>query len=580
MSFFQKINPQNPPKSIDTNDVFIVLRERILQYGLLGISVIATILVPLLIARDVAQQKWGLVLIYGLSYLAVLSITYFRDIPYSIRSGLFAGLFFLIAVTDLLKAGMSGEGRLSMMTFIIMATILASERNLSRSLITGFAALATMTLIGLAMSSGWINKPSTQALANSYHFSEWLNGNLVFLMLITAIVSSILLLLAQTQRALKNQEQFTRELEVERNKLQANFDLQSLVVNRRATELETASSLAHDISKFSDLDALLSNAVNLIRNQFGFYHAGLFLLDPNKEYAVLRSATGDAGRQMLAQNHRLRVGEVGIVGHAVSRGESRIVQDVQQDSFHYKNPILPDTRSELALPLRVAGEVIGALDVQSTKEMAFSQDDVKILQLIADQLAVAINKAQILQQLQQNVEELETRYSQTAMGSWNQYMNTENQTVSLSLSKATREFSNAAPLAEEEIKAISEKKSVLVTKSLPGGLKSTELSLPLKLRDNMILGALRIEFEEETVPEQTIEMLENISNRLALALDRARLMQEIQSTAKQDRLITDVTAKIRSSSNIDNILKTAASEIGRSLGAAEVIVQLLPTHDN
>ena len=224
--------------------------------------------------------------------------------------------------------------------------------------------------------------------------------------------------------------------------------------------------------------------------------------------------------------------------------------------------------------------MIGALDVQSTEELAFQPDDVKVLQMIADQLAVAINKAQILQQLQQNVEDLEARFLHTAVSSWNQFLISEGQAFSMSLSKSSQELKETVPLTKEDQQAISEKKTVLITKDSDSENKNTELSVPLMLRDNMVLGALRVEFEGENIPKQTVEMLENLSNRLALALDRARLMNEIQSTAEQDRMITDVSAKIRSSSNIDNILKTAASEIGRSLGASEVIVQLLPTNDN
>jgi len=580
LNIFQKIKPSNTPSSLADADLLVVLREKILQYGLIGSSIIATILVPMVVVRDIAAGDWLRVIVFSLAYIAILAITIYRNISFSIRANLFSGLFFLIGLIDLLGAGMSGEGRLFMLAFVIMTTLLTSKRSALSGLLTGIVTLLTLTIIGWGMSSGWIEQPPVETLANSYKFSEWLNGNMVFLMLAAAIVSSLVLLITQAQNALQQQEKFTEDIETARQKLQEEFEEQREEINRRATDLETASGLARDISKFTNLDTLLGNAVNLIRDQFGFYHAGLFLLDVNKEYAVLRSATGDAGRQMLANNHRLRVGEVGLVGYAVSKGEPRIAQNVYQDTFHYKNPILPDTQSELALPLRVAGDIIGALDVQSKEAMAFDPEDVKILQMIADQLAVAINKAQVLQQLEKTVDDLKERYLQTTVTSWNQFLTRETQSASMALDRTTQELKDSPPLTKDERKAISEKKTILVSKGSGNERKSTQLSVPLMLRDNMVLGALRIEFEGESVPKQTIEMLENLSNRLALALDRARLMSEIQSTAEQDRLITDVSSKIRSSSNIDNILKTAASEIGRSLGASEVIVQLLPTTDN
>jgi GAF domain-containing protein len=580
MNIFQRINPSNPPESLVNADVFILLREKILQYGLIGASVIATILAPMVVIRDIGTGDWFRVVVFSFAYIIVLAITYLRNTSFFIRSNLFSGLFFLIGLVDLLGAGMSGEGRLFLLAFVIMRTLLSTDNHILSGLISGFSALVTLMLIGWGMSTGWIEQPPVETLTNSYRFSEWLNGNLVFLMLSAAVISSLNLLIRRTQIALKQQVKFTEDIEIAQTKIQTEFNKQQELVNRRATELETASALARNISRFTNLDNLLANAVNLIRDQFGFYHAGLFLLDENQEFAVLRSATGDAGRQMLANNHRLRVGEVGLVGYAVSKGEPRIAQDVYQDNLHYKNPILPDTRSEIALPLQVAGNMIGALDVQSTRELAFQPDDVKMLEMIADQLAIAINKAQILQQLQQSVENLEARYLHTATSSWNQFLTSENQAFSLSLSKTSQELNESASITEKDKQAISEKKTVRYTKDSGGKNKSTELSVPLMLRDNLVLGALRVEFEGENIPKQTVEMLENISNRLALALDRAKLMNEIQSTAEQDRLITDVSAKIRSSSNIDNILKTAASEIGRSLGASEVIVQLLPTNDN
>jgi GAF domain-containing protein len=579
MTFFKVINPQHLPASVNSQDVFTVLREKILQYGLLGITAIGTILVPLVLIRDISLKNWAQVAIYSLAYVSILAITFIRTIPYSIRSGIFIGLFFIVALTDLLGSGMSGEGRIMMMAFVLMATILAPANNLGRSIIAGVIALVTLTLVGLSMSSGWIPVPSTEALANSTRFGEWLNGNLVFLMSVTAVASALLMLLNQTQVALKNQERFNQELEFERSKLQSEFELQTQAVNRRAAELEAASSLARDISRFTDLDALLSGAVDLIRNEFGFYHAGLFLLDTTKEFAVLRAATGVAGEQMLSAGHRLRIGEVGIVGYTISRGEPRIAQDVGQDSFHYKNPILPNTRSELALPLKVADEIIGALDVQSEKELAFAPEDIKTLQLITDQLAVAIDKAQLLQKLQKNVTELETRYSKSVRSDWGRHIGPEGQILSLSYSNTNQKITEDTPLHEEDIRAIADRKTVLVINDQEKDPKGATLSLPLKLRENLVLGTMRIEFLEETVPAQTIEMLENITSRLALALDRARLVQEIQSSAEQDRMVSDVTAKVRATSNIDNILKTAAAEIGRSLGATEVIVQLLPASD-
>ncbi len=176
-------------------------------------------------------------------------------------------------------------------------------------------------------------------------------------------------------------------------------------LERRSVQLQVAAEVARDATVASDLDDLLNRAVNLIRHRFAFYHVGIFLVDEQGEYAVLRAATGEAGRQMLARGHKLKVGETGIVGHSTGTGQPRIALDVGVDAFHFHNPSLPETRSEMALPLKVGERIIGALDVQSHEESAFDKDDVAVLQTLADQLAVAIEKVRLFAQAQAALEE-------------------------------------------------------------------------------------------------------------------------------------------------------------------------------
>jgi PAS domain S-box-containing protein len=176
-------------------------------------------------------------------------------------------------------------------------------------------------------------------------------------------------------------------------------------LTRRTAQLQVAAEVARDATKANGLDDLLARAVELIEERFGFYHAGIFMVDRQGEWAVLRAASAGAGRQMLEQGHRLCVGQEGVVGRVTGSGESHIALDVKTDSAHLQNPSLPDTRSEMAVPLRVGGTVIGALDVQSTEEAAFDQADVEILQVLADQLAVAIERTRLFEEMQATLEE-------------------------------------------------------------------------------------------------------------------------------------------------------------------------------
>ena len=155
------------------------------------------------------------------------------------------------------------------------------------------------------------------------------------------------------------------KLQKQRETLEQEISERTAKLERRAAQLQVAAEIARDTSATRGLDELLNHAVNLVRDRFGFYHAGIFLVDERGEYAVLHAATGEAGAAMLKQGHRLKVDEVGIVGYVTGVGQPRIALDVGADAVHFKNPLLPETRSELALPLKVGERVIGALDVQS-----------------------------------------------------------------------------------------------------------------------------------------------------------------------------------------------------------------------
>ncbi len=172
-------------------------------------------------------------------------------------------------------------------------------------------------------------------------------------------------------------------------------------LTRRTKLLQAAAQVGRDVTSILDLDKLLNNAVDIICNAYDFYYSGVFLVDDaSGEWAVLRAGRGEAGAAMLAEGHRLKVGGHSMIGAAVARRQARIALDVGEEPVHFKNPHLPDTRSEMALPLIVREDVIGAVTVQSVKEAAFSDYDITSLQAMADQLAIAINNARLLKELE------------------------------------------------------------------------------------------------------------------------------------------------------------------------------------
>lgn len=170
---------------------------------------------------------------------------------------------------------------------------------------------------------------------------------------------------------------------------------------RRSRLLKAANRVGKEVTSILDIEKLLPQTVNIICEAYGLYYAGVFLLDVAGEYAVLRAGYGKAGKAMVADGHKLKVGTDSMIGACIAMGEARIALDVGEERVHFKNPNLPHTRSEMALPLMYGGKALGAVTIQSSEERAFSEDDITTLTTMAEHLAVAINNAHLLDELKE-----------------------------------------------------------------------------------------------------------------------------------------------------------------------------------
>jgi signal transduction histidine kinase/ActR/RegA family two-component response regulator len=331
--------------------------------------------------------------IYIIAYAAVVVANFARNLSFPVRTGMLLVVLYGLGAIGLSQSGLSGDGRIFLFFFVVISAILFDLRY---SLAALALSLVTLAIAAWSLVTSQISIPVVR-LANSTDASAWLSGGLVFLLLSVAAITSVTYLMRSLNRSLTLSQSMVEKLEAQRETLEQEVSERTAKMERRAAQLQVAAEIARDTSATRGLDELLNHAVNLVRDRFGFYHAGIFLVDERGEYAVLQAATGEAGDAMLKQGHRLKVDEVGIVGYVTGIGQPRIALDVGADAVHFKNPFLPETRSELALPLKVGSRVIGALDVQSKRAAAFDQDDVAVLQTMADQLAVAIESARLYQ---------------------------------------------------------------------------------------------------------------------------------------------------------------------------------------
>ena len=170
-------------------------------------------------------------------------------------------------------------------------------------------------------------------------------------------------------------------------------------MENQTLQLRTAAEVSRAISSILDPDELVQRVVDLLAERFDLYYASVFLLEPNEEWVNIRAGTGAVGRQIAAEGVRVRVGDGSIVGWCVAKGQPRLATDTQTDPMYLPSPLLPETRSEMALPLRIGERVIGALDVQSRMTHAFSPEHAVVFQAIADQLAVALENARAVAEM-------------------------------------------------------------------------------------------------------------------------------------------------------------------------------------
>ena len=359
-----------------------------------------------------------------------------------------------------------------------------------------------------------------------------------------------------------------RQLIELRDLLELRVQERTAALEKRAAQLQAVTSVARTIVAIKDLDSLLPEITKLVSEQFGFYHTGIFLVDEANEYAVLQAANSAGGRQMLDRQHRLRLDSNSIVGYATSRGEPRIALDVGADAVYFNNPDLPNTRSEMALPLRAGSQTIGALDVQSTETNAFSQEDISVLVTLADQVVIAIENARLFGESRSALSESQNtieKYVKQAWGSFSKQMIHTgfvfDGTQVVPLEKGAR---------RNQIKAAMETGRLSLEKA------SSTIAIPLRLRGQTI-GVLDVRSKsgQREWTRDEISMLQAAAERAALALENARLVDSAQRRAARERTIGEIAARIGTASNVDSIIQTAVEELGRKLsGAAEVTLEL------
>jgi len=445
---------------------------------------------------------------------------------------------------------------------ILMASLLLGWKGA-----VGFTVASVLSgwLLVYGQASGWFTPESDSPM----HYAVYTTGILVIADVL------IVVMITNLQNALNKSRLTTHELSISnkelshlRDDLEKRVEERTSELGRRASQLEAVSSVARTIASVQDIDTLLPTITKLISNQFDCYHVGIFLLDEQGEKAILRAANSEGGQRMLEAQHSLRLDYHSIVGYSALSGEPRVVLDVGTDSVYFNNPNLPKTRSEMALPLRLAGRVIGSLDIQSTETNAFSQEDIGVLATLADQVAIAIENARLFSEAKNALDQSQAMFEKYTQQEWSNFARQVRQSGFVFDGKQVIPLDNN--VRREQSRA------ALQTGSLSLEKASATIAVPIKLRGKTI-GVLDVRAKKgqrHWKPDE-IAMLEAAAERAALALENARLVESAQRRAARERAIGDISTRIGAVSNLESILQTAVEELGRKIGGAtEVILEI------
>lgn len=348
---------------------------------------------------------------------------------------------------------------------------------------------------------------------------------------------------------------------------------QNQALANRARQLQTVSEVARQIVSSQELEGLLSSITHLVSERFGFYHVGVFLLDEKREFAVLRAANSEGGQRMLARRHTLPVGKVGIVGYATGMGEPRIATDVGDDAVYFNNPDLPNTRSEMALPLKVGDQIIGALDIQSLRSNDFHPDDIELFTTLADQVAIAIYNNQLYVETVKALDEAQNLHRQYLRSEWAAETGRRSALGYLFNQSGVSPLKAENPLWKKVFNSGEPVYAVLPGNS--GAPDNAVMAVPISVRGETI-GLIHVQDqgEDRLWSEDEIAVVNSIASQVAVALENARLFENTVRRAEREKKVLQITAKIRSTNDPEEMMQIAINELQQALQASRTQIYI------
>lgn len=349
--------------------------------------------------------------------------------------------------------------------------------------------------------------------------------------------------------------------------LESMVEARTAELEKRSVFLRAAAEVSQDVITILDPVDLIPHVVELIRDRFNLYYVGLFLVDEDQEWAVLQAGTGEPGKIMLEQGYRIRIGE-GMIGWCIDHKQARVAMEAEQDTVRLVIPLLPYTRSEAALPLRSRGKVFGALTMQSDQPGVFDEATLAVLQTMVDQVGIALDNARLFSEREEALQSLNRSMREYSQQAWGKSIQSRAVVGYHGDARGITPIVEDGEIGQEQY----------LREKTESDSESAIIQVPIKIRD-YVIGV--IEARKPSVAgewsQDEIRMMNTLIDQLGVALENARHYEESQQRADRERILAEITGRVRSSTNINSILQIAVQELSEALQVPRGAIRLLKT---
>lgn len=500
-------------------------------------------------------------------WLIVLIATFWRGLGYRVRAWVMVGIVYALAVLTFVRGGLPGSGRIWLLLFPALTFFLLGPRI---GLVSGAAAILIYIAFAIAFSQGWLE---TRVTRDPALLESWGSEGASFFLAAIGLTLLMAVFNRRWMEAIEKANQANRELE------ETNVQL-----HRQASQLQATTEITQAASSILDPETLMAEMAERIQNRFslmGVYYVGLLLVGEEENSAVLRAATGEAGRLLLDMDYEEPIDESTPVGRCILHREAQ-VESKAEGSAHLGVLPMPNTRSEIALPLRSRGSILGALNVHSTHDDVFDEADVAILQTLADQVGVALDNAQLFQRTEAALREVRAAHRRYVTQAWEDFLAAKPVTQ-VDYHQPGVEGGDGAFLREARQAATEHERTVALSGSPrdrdgeEDGTSQAALVVPMKLR-GQVIGTLALHDAEgkRLWSASDVAMAETVAEQVALTVENLRLLDETQRRAVQEHAVSGIANRMQQAMDMETLMRITAEELNRILGGSNVYVRLSP----